>query len=213
MRFEYLAQVDFARALERQEELHRAAAQNSAYDTVLGFEPSKPVVTLGKRAERGEEAEGFQYFSLDRGGQATIHNPGQLVIFPVCTVDGVRAWVERLWQVTQKTLRDFGVDSEWDEACPGLYTSKGKIVSLGVRVRSHVSTHGIAINVANRLEDFSKIQACGVRNAKMDRMGEDFRPRDVYLRWCENFEGMPAGELTSRPITRNLVSHLTSVRS
>lgn len=213
MRFEYLDRVDFARALERQEEIHQAAVQNSAYDTLLGFEPLKPVVTLGKRAERGSEAEGFEYFELDRGGQATVHNPGQLVIFPVCTVDGVRAWVERLWKVTQETLQDFGVKADWDEDCPGLYTDAGKIVSLGVRVRSHVSTHGIAINVANHLEDFSKIQACGISNAKMDRMGDEFRPRDVFLRWCENFEGLPASQLTSRPLTKNLVAHLPSVRS
>ncbi len=175
MRFEYLDRVDFARALERQSELRVAASQNSAYDTVLGFEPLRPVVTLGKRAGDEARAEGFEYFSLDRGGQATIHNPGQLVIFPVCTVESVRAWVERLWRTTERTLADFGVRAEWDESCPGLYTAYGKIVSLGVRVRERVSTHGLAINVANRLEDFQKIQACGVRNAKMDRISSQGR--------------------------------------
>lgn len=213
MRFEYLDRVDFARALERQSEMHAAAVKNSAYDTVLGFEPRHPVITLGKR-EAAERAgvnveERFQTFQLDRGGQSTIHNPGQLVIFPVCTVEnGVRAWVEKLWQTTQAVLNEFGCQAVWDESCPGLYTAQGKIVSMGVRVRGGVSTHGIAINVSNRLEDFQAIQACGVRDAKMDRMGADIRCRDVFVRWCEIFA---ARGLTSRPEIANLVE--STVRS
>lgn len=204
MRFEYLDRVDFARALERQSELHAAAVKNSAYDTVLGFEPLHPVITMGKReAAQAPSSFGFQTFQLDRGGQSTIHNPGQLVIFPVCTVEeGVRLWVEKLWQTTLTVLNEFGCPAAWDEACPGLYTARGKIVSLGVRVRGGVSTHGIAINVSNRLEDFQAIHACGVRDAKMDRMGTDIRLRDVFVRWCEIFE---VRGLTSRPEIANLV--------
>lgn len=220
MRFEYLDRVDFARALERQEELHAAATQNSAYDTVLGFEPRHAVITMGKRevsvrspgepyVNDGGRSERFEVFQLDRGGQSTIHNPGQLVIFPVCTVEsGVRAWVERLWQTTLTVVNEYGCQAAWDEACPGLYTARGKIVSMGVRVRRGVSTHGIAINVSNRLEDFQAIHACGVRNAKMDRMGTDIRLSDVFVRWCEIFEGR---KLTSRPEIANLVE--PSVRS
>jgi lipoyl(octanoyl) transferase len=204
MRFEYLDRVDFARALERQSELHADAVRNEAYDTILGFEPKHAVITLGKRAvaEGAEAPEGFQVFALDRGGQATIHNPGQLVIFPVVTVSSVREFVQMLWQVTEITLAEFGCPAKWDEHCPGLYTPNGKVVSLGVRVKGGVSTHGLAINVANRLEDFQRIAACGVRNAKMDRVGADIRLRDVFVRWCENFA---RAQLTSSPKIANLV--------
>lgn len=181
MNFEYLGVCEFREALARQEALRVQPG------TVLGFEPMEPVVTYGRRTVLADRTRAFPSFEVDRGGQATLHNPGQLVIFPVCQVESVREWVDRLWRVSQGALSDFGCAAEWDPLRPGLYTSRGKIASIGVRVKSGVSTHGIAINIRNRLEDFAVIRACGISGAAMDRLGEEFEPKEVFLRWIQRF--------------------------
>lgn len=192
----FLGWVSFAAALEIQENLWREARVSRA-GCLLGFE-SEPVITLGVRGESATDVvgdyqdlqrRGFAIHTLDRGGQATIHNPGQLVIFPVCDVReiGVRRWIDHLAEVSVRTLRAFGVESHWNPDCPGLYTERGKIMSCGVRVRHGISTHGIAINVSNQLEDFSLIRACGVSGARVDRMGEGLCLSEIFARWVTEF--------------------------
>jgi len=191
----FLGRVNIGAALELQENFWRERRE-----CLLGFE-SEPVITLGLRGRDGADLvlnrdvlteRGFQILSVDRGGQATLHNPGQLVIFPVCDVRrfGARGWIELLSQVTVETLRAFGVESAWRADCPGVYTSRGKIMSCGVRIRQGMSTHGIAINVCNDLNAFALIRACGVSGAAVDSIGEGFSPSAVFTRWCETFNSL-----------------------
>lgn len=179
--------------------------------TVIGFE-SEPVVTLGVRGEKGDlclsesefESRGFKVYHIDRGGQATLHNPGQLVIFPVLHVKtfGVRAWIDLLLKVSAATLEEFGKKSQCRPGSPGLYTDQGKIASIGVRIRHGISTHGIAINVCNDLSPFAGIRACGVTNASMDRLGENIAPEAVFSSWRKYFQN--ASTLTSGCFLTNL---------
>lgn len=196
MRTRFFGRIPFRLALAQEHDAWSTVVATGIDGVVLGFE-SEPVITCGVRA--GDEdlvlnhaqiaAAGFEIHRVDRGGQATIHNPGQLVIFPIVNVRaiGVRVWVERLAEVTAKTLFDFGVESEWRSDQPGLYTSRGKIMACGVRIRQGVSTHGIAINVSNRLSDFGVIRACGISSAPIDRMGEGHALEDIFNVWCRNF--------------------------
>jgi lipoate-protein ligase B len=86
--------------------------QQTGFPVVLGFE-YYPVVTLGKRAELNEEllgtrdelvARGFEIAETDRGGQATLHSPGQLVIYPIVPIQklkiSVRDYVAALEDAT-----------------------------------------------------------------------------------------------------------------
>jgi len=172
--------------------VHAAASPG----VVLGFEALR-VVTLGVRAAGADlvvsrsalESRGFAVVDVDRGGQATLHNPGQLVIFPVWEMRaiGARAWVEGLAEITRQCLLEFGVEAHWKDAYPGLHTSRGKIMACGVRLKRGVSTHGIALNVSNDLNEFSLIRACGVQNAPIDKLGDGRNLREVFDVWCNKF--------------------------
>jgi lipoyl(octanoyl) transferase len=192
----FLGRIPFTQALAFEQDAFTTVLSAGLSGVILGFE-SDPVITRGVRASDADlilnrdaiTARGFEICTVDRGGQATIHNPGQLVIFPIVNIRavGARAWVESLAQVSRECLATFGIQSEWRESDPGLYTAKGKIMACGVRIRRGISTHGVSINVHNVLADFALIRACGVTNAPLDRMGEPFELQEVFNVWCAKF--------------------------
>lgn len=196
MTSEFLGRIPFAQALREEEAAFQLVKSGASAGVLLGFE-CEPVITLGVRASAADflgsedavAARGFSIAKVSRGGQATLHNPGQLVIFPVCPINtiGARCWVQGLGMVTRAYLIERGLPCEWDEENPGLYTSGGKIMACGVRIRQGISTHGIAINVSNNLADFDLIRACGKERAPLDRMGLGFEPRSVFAGWVEKF--------------------------
>ncbi len=194
----FLGRVSFQAALAAQEQWHRRIATGESRGVILAFE-SEPVVTLGVRGDARTDltipqAElallGFSLLQLDRGGQATLHHPGQLVIFPMIQLrrEDLRSWICRLVEITRECLRSWQIEARWDEAQPGLYTSQGKIMALGLRLRGGITTHGLAINVSNALSDYALIRACGVSGAAVARMGEGIALEEVYARWVATFE-------------------------
>ncbi len=209
VRYDYLGQIAFSQALEREAAAFarvREAQPDSASAEVFGFETG-PVITLGVRA--GEDdliwskkqiaARGFEIRKLERGGQATLHNPGQLVIFPIVNIRalGARAWVDLLQDVTRETLRGFGKGVRCRKGRPGLFSDHGKVVAVGIRVRDGISTHGLAINVSNELADFAAIRPCGETSAPVDRVGSAAHLPALFAAWSNNFENAVSLGLTS----------------
>jgi lipoyl(octanoyl) transferase len=185
---DYLGRTDFARALDRQRRVaDDLRAGRAAGGTLIGFE-SEPVITLGLRATAADApAARLPMVRVDRGGQATLHHPGQLVIFPVVAIGGrgSRTWVDLLVRVTRRLAADLGHPLEWREDSPGLYDSDGgKVASLGLRIRGGISTHGLAINVRNRLADFDQIRTCGRANAPVAHLRTDLALAALFDRWA-----------------------------
>jgi lipoate-protein ligase B len=191
---EFMGTVPFREALCRQDEILKSIHNRQSEGRILGFEcPS--TVTLGIRASAadlgfGEAAllkNGIEIQKVDRGGQATLHNPGQLVLFPVLPIQalGARNWVCELAKATVQTLHAFGIDAQWREESPGVYTANGKIASIGIRIRRGVSTHGVSINVRNDLAPFQWIRTCGIEGRALDKMGDNVSLEDVFRTWCE----------------------------
>lgn len=191
----YLGRLPLRQALLEQSQIWTRAAEGHSEGEILGFE-CDPVVTLGVRAGAVDvvhpdlAAVGFSVERVDRGGQATLHNPGQLVIFPVLGVRGLgaKAWVCRLVKATQAMASEMGCPLRWDPANPGLYNDKGKVVSLGVRLRQGVSTHGLALNIHNDLTPFSWIRACGRESASMAHLPTKYSLSDVFDRWISAYQ-------------------------
>ncbi|MGE4130022.1 MAG: lipoyl(octanoyl) transferase LipB [Bdellovibrionales bacterium] len=191
MQSEYLGFVRYEQALSRQQE--------TAEDTIFGFEPM-PVVTWGYRADpvtellwSKEEWQGreFRLLPVDRGGLATIHNPGQLVIFPAVEMQmrGARELIERMGKVTRLLLKEEGCEARWDKCQPGLYTELGKIASVGIRIRQGRTFHGLALNVRNDLAAFSGIRVCGAEAGSVDRLGGDRPLSDLFQQWMRLWLG------------------------
>lgn len=195
MRADFLSYIPFNQALDR-ETAAFGRVRDGGEPEIIGFETG-PVITLGVRGDDADlewpAAEiverGFEVVRIDRGGQATLHNPGQLVIFPVVDIRsfGARAWVDLLLEVSRVTIAGFGKESRCRAGQPGLYSDKGKIAAIGIRLRQGISTHGVSINVSNRLADFAAIRPCGVRGAPVDRLGAEYPLADVFAAWLKNF--------------------------
>ncbi|GAB4170756.1 MAG: lipoyl(octanoyl) transferase LipB [Wenzhouxiangellaceae bacterium] len=110
----------------------------------------------------------------DRGGQVTYHGPGQLVLYPLLDLErlglGVRCLVDRLEQAVIDLLAEYGLAAERKTGAPGVYLAGAKIASIGLKVRRGCSYHGLAINVSNDLEPFSRINPCGYAGQPMTRL-------------------------------------------
>jgi len=207
--FTYCGLISFQQAQELQMQTWLEVRHGRSPDTILGFE-LEPTVTLGARG--GEEdilwleqrwrEQGFTIARAERGGQATLHNPGQLVIFPTVNIRklGVKKFVCVLSDVTREFLRQHGTMAKWMDADPGLYTDRGKIMSLGLRVKAGIVTHGIAINVHNDLAPFSGIRVCGRQGVRVDKLHTERPLSELFSSWA----GLFKAQLTRPSISHNL---------
>lgn len=196
----------------------RQASALQQEGVVLGFECA-PTVSLGVRGNakdllwpREEWLKmGFAIEYADRGGQATIHNPGQLVIFPTLDVRpwGAKKFVDYLLKASQSFLAKRGVESLCRREDPGLYTDQGKIMSIGLRIKKGVAHHGIAINIRNDLTPFQGIRVCGKAAAPVAMLASEAPMPELFSSWAEEFKA----QLTSTPISPNLSLEFTDVRS
>jgi lipoate-protein ligase B len=187
--------------IELQEEV-RERVLDGGPDELLLLE-HEPVYTRGRRTKpeelpMGEDwyrAQGIQVCEADRGGAVTYHGPGQLVGYPIMRVDGVREYVGTMERAIIAALADEGIEAEVRDGLTGVWAPKGKIASIGVRVKGGVSMHGFAINVDNDLQPFEWVVPCGMQGAQMSSICREngrgdnlarFRER-MADRFCEAF--------------------------
>lgn len=198
LEFRYLGLIDYQEAYDLQLRLHQLIQENSKNAIVLGLE-HKAVLTLGYRAEALNEIVGglteLPVVRTQRGGLATIHSEGQLVIYPILNLKaqgfGVRELVQLLLQTTQECLKQFQVESFLDDRQIGLYTSHGKIAFCGLQIKNGISLHGLSLNVSNDLSLFSQIVACGIKQQQMDRVVQHNTHatlEKVFQIWSEIFK-------------------------
>jgi lipoyl(octanoyl) transferase len=184
--------------MEIQKEAFSKIVQDPSKQFLLGFEYDR-VLTLGKRAHLKELPpmlqSQFEVIPTDRGGLATLHSRGQLVIYPLVDLKnmniGVRQFIQNLHSVSSEFLSQLGVQNHWDDDNPqGLFTQKGKIAFCGLRIRSGISTHGISININNQVQDFSLFPACGKCDAEITSVERELRAKNSLLRFSlsEAFE-------------------------
>ena len=187
MRAVWLGQVPYSEALQLQERLVEARKAGSIPDTLLLLEHPH-VVTLGRRGAATDLLNGPEWLAghgidvhyTDRGGEATYHGPGQLIVYPIISIRaagiGPVAYVRLLEQSVIDTVRQFGIDGHrvvgktgvWVGGEPGAKPEKGmnpagaKIAAIGVRVSSGVTKHGLALNVSTDLTYYAHIVPCGM---------------------------------------------------
>ena len=179
--------VPYGQALALQHDLRERLLEGACAGKCAGYIIAlehPPVVTLGKRGdatalvahERLRE-EGIEVFEIERGGEATYHGPGQLVLYPIVELEqldlGVVDIVRGLADGIADIFESFGVPSSYDTDHPGVWTDgepRRKLASVGMRVRRGITTHGAAINLVNDMEPFSMIVPCGMPDAPMSRL-------------------------------------------
>ncbi len=184
------------------------AAMNTVASQIASGEPEQiwflqheGVITRGARTNNSEifAPPTIPVVEVERGGKATWHGPGQLVVYPLVRFGelglGVRQWVHFLLQTSAKVLEFYNLDHTIDYDQTGVYGSQGKIVSLGIRVRAGVSTHGISINVDLVPNGFLWIDPCGISGGTVDQLVNhaDCSMQDIADKWWQSFDKSWAG--------------------
>ncbi|KAG5518783.1 hypothetical protein PMAC_002754 [Pneumocystis sp. 'macacae'] len=106
-----------------------------------------------------------------RGGQITFHGPGQIVGYPILDLVDfqmtLKEYVDRLELSVLRTCNTFGLTAILTEHRGVWISPTKKIASIGLHLRRHITSHGIALNVSTNLNYFNKITACGLENKEM----------------------------------------------
>jgi lipoate-protein ligase B len=176
-----LGLVPYDEALALQRELRDRRAAGEIPDQLLVLE-HPPVYTKGKRTQPADlpmpaewyRERGIDVLETDRGGRVTYHGPGQLVAYPIMAVERVADFVHGMERAIVAALADAGVGAEArDTPFTGVWVGEAKIASIGVRVRSGVSMHGLAVNVDNDLTPFEWIVPCGIDHVQVTSVAQE----------------------------------------
>lgn len=184
LRWVHLGRLPYHAALDLQLAQWEAVRDGQATDTIFSVEHD-PVITLGRRAkdedvllsEDALRARGIDLVRIDRGGEATWHGPGQLVLYPIIHVQkhgiGVSDLVRALAGAIRETLQTYAIDAQWSNEHPGLWVEDRKIAAVGMRIQSGVSRHGAALNVDAGLDAYSLIVPCGMPGSLVTSMAAE----------------------------------------
>jgi lipoyl(octanoyl) transferase len=201
MEIKYLGLLPYGDALGIMEKIHSEIALNPLKEGVILVVQHPPTVTMGKRELLTDmlippeqlKYKGVAYYKIDRGGSVTVHEPGQVVIYPIFQIDKqrqtVRSYVNLLEEAMIETAAHFGVIANRDEINPGVWIDKNKIGAIGVRILNKVTKHGIAFNINNSLDTFLNIIPCGLKgrgviNLEMALCENKNSLREPFIKIC-----------------------------
>jgi lipoyl(octanoyl) transferase len=181
----WLGRMDFADALALQEKIVAQKQDDAGFQDELLLLEHEPVYTIGRtpdrsslsatgrirRGESGVEHLPHPLFSINRGGQATYHGPGQLIGYPIvdlrrCGQD-LHKYLRWLEQLLIELLFEYGIAATQRGSLTGVWVEDRKIASIGVGVRHWITMHGFALNVCGDLSPFDHIVPCGIRDVSM----------------------------------------------
>lgn len=167
----------YAEAQTRQTERVAAYLAGTCGDTLI-FTEHAPVYTIGLRA--GAEtnlvwtpaqlaAAGVEVEKTNRGGDITYHGPGQIVGYPIVSLDSrkdLHAYLRFLERVMIDAVAAYGLQATRREGKTGIWLGTRKVAAIGVAVRRWVAYHGFALNVNADLSHFTGIVPCGIAPAE-----------------------------------------------
>ena len=178
-----LGQMNYLEAWDLQTNMLKARINDEISDTVL-FVEHHPTYTLGRRgtdvdllsSKEKLEDLGATVVAVDRGGQATFHGPGQLVVYPIIDLrrwgSGPVKYVRTLESILMSVLDSYGIKSCLIEGLTGVWVNDKKIAAIGVKISRGVTMHGFALNISTDLSWFDHIVPCGVRDRGVTSMEE-----------------------------------------
>jgi lipoyl(octanoyl) transferase len=174
----WLGRMDFAHALALQETIVAQKRDDGAFQDELLLLEHEPVYTIGRTPDRssllGAANLPHPLFSINRGGQATYHGPGQLMGYPIvdlrrCGQD-LHRYLRWLEQLLIDLLGQYDIAASRRASLTGVWVEDRKIASIGVGVRHWITMHGFALNVSGDLSPFDHIVPCGINNVAMTSM-------------------------------------------
>lgn len=159
--------ISYTEAHALQKDLVERRAKGEIGDAVIVCEHD-PVYTVGRRRDAMDNVlvpGDVPVVEVERGGDVTWHGPGQVVVYPILLLDGVKrdlhAHMHRLEDLMIDVCADFGLAVGRDERNTGVWHGGRKLGSVGIACRRWVTWHGLALNVNPDLAYFQRINPCG----------------------------------------------------
>ena len=107
----------------------------------------------------------------NRGGKITVHNKGQKIVYIVLNLNNRKKDIKNLISVIENNiiefLNDYKIKGVKDKKNIGIWVKNKKIAAVGIRVSGWIAYHGYSINIDNNLQDYLKINPCGLNNRKI----------------------------------------------
>jgi lipoyl(octanoyl) transferase len=185
LRVEHLGLRRYGEALDLQRDLRRRRIAGELTEDVLLLVEHPPVVTLGRGtrpaslpigpAELG--GRGLEVFEVERGGDVTLHAPGQLVGYPILDLrrhrEDLHWYLRSLEDVLIQALGPLGIEADRNPGRTGVWTAGRKLASIGIHVKQWVTLHGFALNVTTDLDLFDLIVPCGIPQVVMSSVAAE----------------------------------------
>ncbi|BCS87973.1 lipoyl(octanoyl) transferase LipB [Pseudodesulfovibrio sediminis] len=215
---------NYTEMTQLQEALHRRRHQGEIPDVVILLEHT-PCITIGRSGGTHNllantevlERNGITVHETSRGGDITYHGPGQLICYPILSLQGdqrdIRMYARKMEEVMIRTVHAFGIEAERNAHYPGVWVGDSKIGAMGIAVRKWTTMHGIALNVCPDLEHFSFIVPCGIAShgvTSMSRvLGRPIKVDDVRSEMRRHFSDI--FQIAMRPVELEQLVEETSL--
>ena len=164
----------------------------------LLFVEHPPVYTLGKNGNAANvlmttafmEANGIDYFHINRGGDITYHGLQQVVGYPIIDLDKFKpdlGWYLRsLEEVIIQVLAEYGLKGERSAGETGVWLDPQdpfvarKICAMGIKCSRWITMHGFALNVNTDLSHFEFIVPCGIQGKTVTSLEKELGKKIDY---------------------------------
>jgi lipoate-protein ligase B len=160
------------------------------------------IITLGRRGNTDELSHlspNFVIKKIDRGGKATAHEPGQIVLYPIVNLAHFGLTIPSFVAISENAMINFlhGLDirGHRSDLGPGVFVDNAKLGFIGIHVHKDITMHGFSINVLNDIDMFSHFDPCGIKgllitSAKYHAELDGDLPHYMKLLWkhfCDSF--------------------------
>ncbi len=182
---EHWGLIDYRIAWRKQNELVQRVQSGDAPNTlVLCHHPT--VITMGRNGSDtnviGDKAEmlsqNIEVIPINRGGDVTLHNPWQLVGYPIFRLrdymEDLHWFLRELEQCIIELAGEYRIAAKRIEGLTGVWTrEEKKLCAIGIHCSRWVVSHGFALNVCNDLSEFDMIIPCGIKEKSITSLQKE----------------------------------------
>lgn len=197
-----LGRIDYDVALALQRRLVEERRRGEGHDALLLCEHEE-LVTTGRRLQTGRltgerdadelapaRAAGLRVVEVERGGSATWHGPGQLVVYPIVRLAEGERDLHRVLSALEDAVAFAVRETTGLPAGPpappegdgrrqtGVWVEGRKVASIGIACRGWVTYHGAALNLEADLRRFALFRPCDLEPSVMTSLSDLGAPVD-----------------------------------
>ena len=181
---------------------HIQKMSENAKEEVIWFLEHQKVFTAGSSTPKEfkvDQINKIPVIKVNRGGKITFHGPGQLVIYPLINLKkrkiNIIDYINSLEDICIKAFKKNDIKLfRKKEKNRGLWVENDnelkKIIFIGLRYSKGIIHHGLSINFNLDLDNFQKIDPCGLNSKDISSLKElkiNYNKEKIYRDLKEEF--------------------------